>query len=939
MTWYLGTEGSQTDPETPTERAPVPTVSERFSAAVTLGRIEDNAWRRKQGFEADLHDELYDLLPEDLRYPVSSGASLAGADAVARARLDRLLPALAEAKSRDPEQFTSFPGSDLGWPTTEEEFNAIITARRRQEYDDATAVLAAAPEGSWGAELMGGMWAGLTEETSLLTLPLGAPGGASLAKTILYEGAAGAFGEYLISDRRSQTADELDLDQPVLSEDMAFAFVTAGAFGGALKSAEIGVRRLSEYRASRAEGAEAARNGDVTPAEHEGRVEETARALAEGKPIPEDPAPRIPEITADAPPNWERIRNGIFAGESGGDYDALFGFQNRPGGRYQNVKLTEMTVDEAIEFSNPRGEYGQWVKEELRRLGLRPRVATPMGAYQIVGTTLRAAKRELGLRGDEVMTPELQERLGHWIYRQQGTGAWEGYRGPRDTFTPRTGNAAPASSGTSRAYTRSGQVRAGDEFTIDVDYDVVDAGSLRPASGRLQPRDRSRTTSDVWIADTAARLDPAQLLPTSTADRGTPIVGPDNVIESGNGRFAAIARAYDQHPDRGAEYRSAIEAAGYVVPEGVTRPVLVAKRRTSLTDAQRESFVVAAQDSGVARMTPTEVARSSARAMTAERLATFAPGGGITDPENGGFVRSVLGALPRSERNALFDTQGALNAEGTRRLKQAFFARAWDAPDILQRYAEVEDAGELRSLMTALEEAAPSWATLIAEVEAGAVRAEFDISGHVLDAMRLIAKARDEAGRAGGKADAILAELLEDVDLLEGALSPLTTSLVGKFWSNGRATSAPKVAEFLRNYADEARKAGRVGDMLSDVTPARVLRTVDDKTFKDLPEEFGPPRGAPMATPEPIPDGAFPEGALSQDAEQADLEALGGVRGDGDGAENIAEMIEAAKSDYGEMELRLDDDTSIRASEILDDLAEDGRLLRAIDVCYLKGAA
>jgi hypothetical protein len=29
---------------------------------------------------------------------------------------------------------------------------------------------------------------------------------------------------------------------------------------------------------------------------------------------------------------WEEIRNGIFAGESGGDYNAVYGFQNRPGG-------------------------------------------------------------------------------------------------------------------------------------------------------------------------------------------------------------------------------------------------------------------------------------------------------------------------------------------------------------------------------------------------------------------------------------------------------------------------------------------------------------------------------------------------------------------------------------------------------------------------------
>lgn len=143
----------------------------------------------------------------------------------------------------------------------------------------------------------------------------------------------------------------------------------------------------------------------------------------------------------------EEVKNGIFAGESGGDYDALFGFQNRPGGKFQNVKLTDMTVDQALQFAAPSGEYGQTVKGQIGR------VATPMGAYQIVGTTLKAAKDGLGLTGNEVMTPELQDALGGWILANQGTGAWEGYKGPRDGYTPASGGAVTMStSGPSGGY-------------------------------------------------------------------------------------------------------------------------------------------------------------------------------------------------------------------------------------------------------------------------------------------------------------------------------------------------------------------------------------------------------------------------------------------------------------------------------------------------------
>ena len=122
------------------------------------------------------------------------------------------------------------------------------------------------------------------------------------------------------------------------------------------------------------------------------------------------------------PAEWSRIQQGIFAGESGGDYGALFGYQNRPNGRFSNVNLLDMTVDQALEFADPSGPYGQYVKGQVGR------VATPMGAYQVVGTTLRAAKEGLGLTGSEKMTEELQDKIGQWIYKTQGTGAWEGYK-------------------------------------------------------------------------------------------------------------------------------------------------------------------------------------------------------------------------------------------------------------------------------------------------------------------------------------------------------------------------------------------------------------------------------------------------------------------------------------------------------------------------------
>lgn len=137
------------------------------------------------------------------------------------------------------------------------------------------------------------------------------------------------------------------------------------------------------------------------------------------------PAPTPAASTVSAPSNpatFEEAKPGIFAGESGGDYNALFNFTNREGKEFSNVRLTEMTVDQALEFANPSGDYAGYVRGQVGR------TATPMGAYQVVGTTLRAAKEGLGLTGNEVMTPETQDMIGKWIFDNQGVEAWVGYK-------------------------------------------------------------------------------------------------------------------------------------------------------------------------------------------------------------------------------------------------------------------------------------------------------------------------------------------------------------------------------------------------------------------------------------------------------------------------------------------------------------------------------
>ena len=118
---------------------------------------------------------------------------------------------------------------------------------------------------------------------------------------------------------------------------------------------------------------------------------------------------------------WEQHQKNIFGGESGGDYDALFGYQNRPNGAFAGIKVSQMPVGDVIKFTSPSGKYGQYVKGQVGR------VATPVGAYQVVGTTLRDAVKALGIDPNQKFDKATQDKIGQYILKTQGTGAWEGY--------------------------------------------------------------------------------------------------------------------------------------------------------------------------------------------------------------------------------------------------------------------------------------------------------------------------------------------------------------------------------------------------------------------------------------------------------------------------------------------------------------------------------
>lgn len=125
--------------------------------------------------------------------------------------------------------------------------------------------------------------------------------------------------------------------------------------------------------------------------------------------------------------------------EGAGNYDTLFG-HSQNGGRFDGVRVSDMTLAELEQFANPSGAYGQWVKGQVGR------VATPMGRHQIVGTTLRRTANAMGLSPDTKFTPQLQDSMANYLARQRLSGLsspaakraalraeWEGFKNVSDS--------------------------------------------------------------------------------------------------------------------------------------------------------------------------------------------------------------------------------------------------------------------------------------------------------------------------------------------------------------------------------------------------------------------------------------------------------------------------------------------------------------------------
>lgn len=412
---------------------------------------------------------------------------------------------------------------------------------------------------------------------------------------------------------------------------------------------------------------------------------------------------------------------------------------------------------------------------------------------------------------------------------------------------------APASAGTHTVMTATGR-------RIEVAPKLAELSDLVTSDqegypSELQPRQRgARAALTEQVRGIARNLNPELLGNAPEADRGAPITGPGNVVESGNGRALALRQVYAEHPEKAAEYRAFLERQGYDTA-GMKQPVLVRERVTPLEGAERRAFTVEANQTSVASLSPVERAQADARLLDASSLSQLRSGD-VATAQNAPFVRGFLAQLPEGERNALVNPDGTISQEGVRRVQAAILAKAYGgAPEsnvVLGRMLESTD-NDMRSTLGALLDAAPAFARLRQAIEDGKIGAEYDLSKAITQAVEAVAHVR-EKGQA-------LSEFLKQEDFLSRRPAVVDALMRALYDKRGeRMAGRDAVATRLMDYADRAIKQRLDQGMLfgdPPVSPERLLeaREATDETpeLKPGADMFGlrTPQGSPKASSKP----------------------------------------------------------------------------------------
>ncbi len=344
-----------------------------------------------------------------------------------------------------------------------------------------------------------------------------------------------------------------------------------------------------------------------------------------------------------------------------------------------------------------------------------------------------------------------------------------------------------------------------DGSSYDMAYEVRSLDDLVASNDRLykvnpnypselQPRDRTRAASQQQIENMANDLRPELLGESYKLSDGAPIIGPDSVVESGNGRTLAIGKAYET--GKAAEYQKFVEQyaaeRGWDIT-GINNPVLV---RTRLTETDRAQFARLANESDVAQFSASERALTDADRLPDASLLKINNDGTFNLDGSMDYVRGFVDQLPKSERASAVTADGRLSQEGKRRIESAIVQRAYGDSSLVARLSENLD-DDSKTVLNAMLRAAPQLAQLDDLVKQGG-RTANTIAADLAQAAQKLSDLKANGLK--------VQDYLNQGQLIDDGLSPGAREFLNVFDKNSR--SAKAISENIQGKINDIEAMG-----------------------------------------------------------------------------------------------------------------------------------
>lgn len=302
---------------------------------------------------------------------------------------------------------------------------------------------------------------------------------------------------------------------------------------------------------------------------------------------------------------------------------------------------------------------------------------------------------------------------------------------------------------------------------IEVEYRIVDANDLIASHTislhkneqypkELQPRDRSRKTSMLQVDNIMNNLNPEWLGESKKISDGSPIVGEDYVVESGNGRTIALQKMYETNNKSAEKYINWLnenkEKLGFK-EELPNNPILV---RVRLSDVDRIKFTRDANVSDVSSLNSVEQAKVDSEKLEDFVLNKFNPNdnGVINTRENKNFIASFFdNVVPKTEHGKYFTDKGKITQEGILRIRNAMFYKAYQDENLLSLIAEQTD-NNIKTITNTMLNIVPRLVNIKYQIDKELIQ-NLDFSNDIRDSVNQYIRLKNE----GKSSDMFLNEI------------------------------------------------------------------------------------------------------------------------------------------------------------------------------------